>query len=71
MGESFAPLTRSCGGENRFLPFLWSALFGWWNSPSHNFTHLRERKRQTSFAIYGGEGRQAKSDKKDLGGRNN
>ena len=42
-----------------------------WDLPPHNFAHLRERKRQTNLAMYGGEGRQAKSDKKDLGGRKN
>ena len=71
MGESFAPLTRSCGYGNQFLPFLRSACFLWYSLPPHNFARQRERKRQTSFAIYVGEGRQAKLDAKDLGGRNN
>jgi len=42
-----------------------------WNSPPHTFDNLREPKWQTDLAMYGGEGRQAKLDAKDLGGRNN
>ena len=26
--------------QNWLLPLLRSALYGWWNSPPHNFTHL-------------------------------